>query len=72
MKKTILITLVVAIVMVNLSAWLVEYFIGTRIGLAFRIPLIIGIVFIATIFSGAAALINHADTERPNNENEDT
>lgn len=71
MKKAILITLVIAIIVVNLAAWLVEVTIDTRIGFAFRIPLIIGIVFIATIFSGAAALINKADTERPDNQNED-
>lgn len=65
MKKTILITLLAAMVVVNLAAWAVDQYSSVYIALPFRIALILGITAIAAIFSGAAALVNAAEQEKP-------
>ncbi|MDT8428879.1 MAG: hypothetical protein RQ757_08950 [Pseudomonadales bacterium] len=67
MKKTILLTLLVATIVINLAAWGVDYYSSVYIALPFRIALILGITAIAAIFSGAAALVNAAEQETPAN-----
>ncbi|MCB1665666.1 MAG: hypothetical protein KDI28_07775 [Pseudomonadales bacterium] len=64
MKKILLRTLIIAFVIVNLLAWLVSVYTDVVIGWVFRIALIMGIMFIATIFSGAAAILGFLDTEQ--------
>lgn len=64
MKKILLRTLIIAIVVVNLLTWLVYVYSDASIGWPFRIALIVGIMFITTIFSGAATLLGFLDTER--------
>ena len=63
MKKILLRTLLIAFVVVNLLAWLVDYYSDVTIGLMFRFALIMGIMFITTIFTGAALLLGFLDTE---------
>lgn len=67
MKKIMLSTLLIAIVVVNLLAWLVGVYSDVTIGIMFRIALIMGVIFIAAIFSGAAAILGFLDKEKPNN-----
>lgn len=50
--------------MVNLLTWLVYVYSDTSIGWPFRIALIVGIMFITSIFTGAATLLGHLDSER--------
>lgn len=63
MKKILLRTFLIAFVLVNLLAWLVEYYSDVSIALMFRFALIMGIMFITTIFTGAALLLGFLDTE---------
>lgn len=63
MKKILLRTLLIAFVAVNLLAWLVEYYSDVSIALMFRFALIMGIMFITAIFTGAALLLGFLDTE---------
>ena len=63
MKKIMLWTLVIALVVVDLLGWLVGVFSEVEIGAMFRIALIVGIMFIAAIFSGAAAIVGVLDKE---------
>jgi branched-subunit amino acid ABC-type transport system permease component len=65
MKKAILITFVIAIVVVTLAGWLVQTYTDIRMGWAVRIPLILGITFIAAIFSGAGSLVSKASRDKP-------
>ena len=57
MKRILLRTLVIAVLTVNLLAWLVGHYSDVDIGPAFRVALIFGILFIATIFTGAAMMV---------------
>ncbi len=66
MKKIMLITFLIAVVLVNLLAWLVGIYSDVDIGILFRIALIMGIIFVAAIFSGAAAILGFLDKEKPN------
>lgn len=63
MKKILVRTFVVAVLVVNLLGWLVGVYSEVEIGAMFRIALILGIMFIAAIFSGAAAITGALDKE---------
>ncbi len=63
MKRILLRTLVIAVLVVNLLAWLVGYYSDVDIGPAFRVALIIGTLFIAAIFTGAAMMVGALDKE---------
>lgn len=63
MKKILLRTFVIALVVVNGLAWGVDYYSDVSIGMLFRVALIIGIMFISTIFTGAALILGFLDTE---------
>lgn len=63
MKKILLRTFLIAVVVVNLLAWLVEYYSDVSIAIFFRVALIVGIMFIAAIFTGAALILGFLDTE---------
>jgi hypothetical protein len=63
MKKILLRTFVIALIVVNGLAWGVDYYSDVSIGLLFRVALIIGIMFISTIFTGAALILGFLDTE---------
>jgi hypothetical protein len=63
MKRVLLRTLVIAVLVVNLLAWLVGYYSDVDIGPAFRVALIIGILFIAAIYTGAALMVGALDKE---------
>jgi hypothetical protein len=65
MLKSILIAFLAALVVVNLGGWAIEYFTEVRVNMAIRIPIIIGITFIAIIFSGAGSLVSKANKEKP-------
>ena len=63
MKKILLRTFLIAVVVVNLLAWLVDYYSDVSINMLFRIALIMGIMFISAIFTGAALLLGFFDLE---------
>lgn len=63
MKKILLRTFVIAVVVVNLLAWLVDYYSDVTIAWMFRFALIMGIMFISAIFTGAALILGFLDTE---------
>lgn len=63
MKKILLRTFLIAVVVVNLLAWLVAYYSDITIGIMFRIALIMGVMFITAIFTGAALILGFLDTE---------
>ncbi len=65
MKKAVWIAFVVALVLVNLFAWLVHQFTGFNIPMILRLTLVLGITVGTVVFSGAFALINKLDEERP-------
>lgn len=65
MKKAVWLSFGISLVLVNLIAEAVDYFTGQEIIMFFRITLVLGITIIATIFSGASALIGKLDEERP-------
>lgn len=65
MRKIVLRTFLVSIVVVNLLAWLVEYYSEVSIALMFRFALIAGIFFITVILAGSAALLGFLETEDP-------
>ena len=51
--------------LVNLAAWLAEYFTGVYILMILRVGLILGITVITSIFVGAFLLVNKFEEERP-------
>lgn len=65
MKKVIWISLITSLVLVNVVAWLVNYFTGFYILLIHRLTLVLGILLITIIFTGASALISKLDQEKP-------
>ena len=67
MKKILLVTFLIAVIVVNLLAFLVERFADVPIAFMFRFALIVGIMFITAIFTGAAALLGFFEKEKPNN-----
>lgn len=68
MKKILLRTFVVAVLIVNLLGWLVGVYSEVEIGALFRIALILGIMFIAAIFTGAALIVGALDKETRNHD----
>jgi len=65
MKKTVLITFVIALIVVNLAGWLIQTYTEVNFGMAIRIPVILGITFIAAIFAFAGLLVSKATKEKP-------
>jgi hypothetical protein len=65
MKHAVWITLLVALVVVNVAAELAFYFSGVYIGMLFRIALVMGITIIASVFVGAMLLIGTLEEEKP-------
>lgn len=65
MKNVVWITLLVALVLVNVAAELAFYFGGVYIAMFYRIVLVTGITTIAAIFVGATLLIGVLDQEKP-------
>jgi len=63
MKKILLITLVIAVLVVNLLGTLVGVYSEVEIGALFRIALILGIMFVTAIFTGAAMIVGALDKE---------
>lgn len=63
MKKILLRTFVISMILVNLLAWLVSYYTEVEIGALFRVALVMGIMFISAIFAGAALLLGFLDAE---------
>lgn len=66
MQKILLRTLLIAVIVVNLLAWLAEYYGDVTIGYMLRFALIMGIMFISAIFTGAALLLGFLDKEERN------
>lgn len=65
MKKAVWTAFLVALVVINGLAWLVEYFAGLYIPVPYRLTVVLSITFITLVFAGAAALVSKADTEIP-------
>jgi hypothetical protein len=65
MKHAVWITLLVALVVVNVAAELVFYFSGVTIAMFYRIVLVTGITVISAVFVGAILLVRVLDGEKP-------
>jgi len=65
LKKAVWIAFGASLVLVNLAAWLAEYFTGFYILMILRVGLILGITAITSVFVGAFLLVNTLETERP-------
>tara|TARA_R110002073_G_scaffold266533_1_gene429821 strand:+ start:963 stop:1208 length:246 start_codon:yes stop_codon:yes gene_type:complete len=65
MKHAVWITLLIALVVINVAAELVFYFSGVYIAMFYRIVLVTGITVICAIFVGAILLIRVLDQEKP-------
>ncbi len=65
MKHAVWITLLVALVIVNVAAELAFYFGGVYIAMFYRIVLITGITVIAAVFVGAILLVGVLEGEKP-------
>jgi hypothetical protein len=65
MKKAVWITFFVALVLVNLGAWIAAQFTGFTIGIMFRLVLVLSITVVASVFVGANLLIKVLERERP-------
>ncbi len=65
MKYAVWITLIVALVVVNVAAELVFYFSGVHIAMFYRIVLVTSITVICAVFVGAILLIRVLEKEKP-------
>lgn len=65
MKHAVWITLLVALVVVNVAAELVFYFSGVYIAMFYRIVLVTSITVICAVFVGAILLVRVLDGEKP-------
>ncbi|PCI74629.1 MAG: hypothetical protein COB20_14960 [SAR86 cluster bacterium] len=65
MKHAVWITLLIALVVVNIAAELVFYFSGVYIAMFYRIVLITGITVISAVFVGAMLLVGVLEGEKP-------
>ena len=65
MKNVVWITLVLALVIVNIAAEAVFYFSGVYIAMFYRIVLVTGITVISAIFVCAILLIGVLEKEKP-------
>lgn len=71
MKKAVWITFLVALVLVNLLAWIAESTTDVEIALPFRLTIVLGITFVSAVFTGAYFLVRQADKEKPDVEIDD-
>lgn len=65
MKHVVWITLLVALVVVNVAAELVFYFSGVYIAMFYRIVLVTSITVISAVFVGAILLVGVLEREKP-------
>ncbi len=65
MKHAVWITLLAALIIINVAAELVFYFSGVYIAMFYRIVLVTGITVISAIFVGAILLIGKLEEEKP-------
>lgn len=65
MKHAVWITLLIALIVVNVAAELVFYFGGVYIAMFYRIVLVTGITVIAAVFAGAILLVRVLEEEKP-------
>ena len=65
MKNAVWITLLVALILVNVAAELVYYFSGVYIAMFYRIVLVTGITVVAAVFVGAMLLVGVLEGEKP-------
>jgi len=64
-KKTVWITFAVALIVVNLAAWLTENATGIAIPMILRLAMVLGITVGTSIFAGAFLLVSKFEEERP-------
>ncbi|MBL4581612.1 MAG: hypothetical protein JKY29_07320 [Gammaproteobacteria bacterium] len=65
MKHAVWITLLIAVVVVNVAAELVFYFSGIYIAMFYRIVLVTSITVICAVFVGAVLLVGVLEKEKP-------
>lgn len=65
MKHAVWITLLAALVLVNVAAEAVYYFSGVYIAMFYRIVLVTSITLIGAVFVGATLLVGVLDEEKP-------
>lgn len=64
MKKAVWISFLAALIVINVAAWLMEYFAGVSVAMPYRLAVVLGITLISMVFAGAWALVGHAEGER--------
>jgi NAD/NADP transhydrogenase beta subunit len=64
-KKTVWITFAVALILINLLAWLTEQATGIHVDMILRLAMVLGIVVGSIAFAGAFALVSKFEEERP-------
>ena len=65
MRNVVWITLIVALIMVNLIAEIGYRISGIEINMILRIALVVGVTFGATVLGGAAILVRNLEGEKP-------
>jgi len=65
MKNAVWITLLIALVVVNIAAELMFYFGGVYVAMFYRIVLVTSITLIAAVFVGASLLVGALEGEKP-------
>ena len=65
MKKTVWISFIVSLVLINLFAWAMQQYSGFTIPMILRLVMVLGITIGSIIFAGAFALVSKFEEERP-------
>jgi len=65
MRKTVWISFIVSLVLINGFAWLMQLFTGFSIPMILRLVMVLGITIGTIVFAGAFALVNKFEEETP-------
>ena len=65
MKKTVWISFIVSLVLINGFAWLMQQYSGFTTPMVLRLVMVLGITIGSIVFAGAFALVNKFEEERP-------
>lgn len=65
MKKTVWLSFIVSLVLINGFAWLMQQYSGFTIPMVLRLVMVLGITIGSIVFAGAFALVNKFEEERP-------
>ena len=65
MKKTVWMSFIISLVLINLFAWLMQQYSGFSIPMILRLIMVLGITIGTIVFAGAFALVNTLEEEKP-------